>query len=202
MIITTASFKGGVGKTTTAIHLAAFLQALGETLLVDGDPNRSATRWDRRGNGLPFKVVSEQQAAKYAKNYEHIVIDTQARPTEEDLQDLVDGCDLLILPTTPDVLSLDALLQTVNLLKSLGSEQYKVLLTRVPPPPRKDGDDAREMLTDAELPILKGRIREFVAFQKAALDGAVVSKVNDRRAGIAWNDYLLVAKEIFNGTLQ
>jgi chromosome partitioning protein len=202
MIITTASFKGGVGKTTTAIHLAAFLQALGETLLVDGDPNRSATRWDRRGNGLPFKVVSEQQAAKYAKNYEHIVIDTQARPTEEDLQDLVDGCDLLILPTTPDVLSLDALLQTVNLLKSLGSEQYKVLLTRVPPPPRKDGDDAREMLTDAELPILKGRIREFVAFQKAALDGVVVSKVNDRRAGIAWNDYSLVAKEIFNGTLQ
>jgi chromosome partitioning protein len=202
MIITTASFKGGVGKTTTAIHLAAFLQALGETLLVDGDPNRSATRWDRRGNGLPFKVVSEQQAAKYAKNYEHIVIDTQARPTEEDLQDLVDGCDLLILPTTPDVLSLDALLQTVNLLKSLGSEQYKVLLTRVPPPPRKDGDDAREMLTDAELPIVKGRIREFVAFQKAALDGVVVSKVNDRRAGIAWNDYSLVAKEIFNGTLQ
>jgi chromosome partitioning protein len=202
MIITTASFKGGVGKTTTAIHLAAFLQALGETLLVDGDPNRSATRWDRRGNGLPFKVVSEQQAAKYAKNYEHIVIDTQARPTEEDLQDLVDGCDLLILPTTPDVLSLDALLQTVNLLKSLGSEQYKVLLTRVPPPPRKDGDDAREMLTDAELPILKGRIREFVAFQKAALDGVVVSKVNDRRAGIAWNDYSLVAKEIFNGTFQ
>lgn len=202
MIITTASFKGGVGKTTTAIHLAAFLQALGETLLVDGDPNRSATRWDRRGNGLPFKVVSEQQAAKYAKNYKHIVIDTQARPIEEDLQDLVDGCDLLILPTTPDVLSLDALLQTVNLLKSLGSEQYKILLTRVPPPPRKDGDDAREMLTDAELPILKSRIREFVAFQKAALDGVVVSKVNDRRAGIAWNDYSLVAKEIFNGTLQ
>ncbi|MGB8701740.1 MAG: ParA family protein [Thermosynechococcaceae cyanobacterium] len=201
MIITTASFKGGVGKTTTAIHLAAFLQSIGKTLLVDGDPNRSATRWDRRGKGLPFKVISEQQAAKYAKEYEHIVIDTQARPTEEDLQDLVDGCDLLILPTTPDVLSLDALLQTVNLLKSLGSEQYKILLTRVPSPPRKDGDDAREMLTDAELPLLKGRIREFVAFQKAALDGVVVNSVNDRKSGIAWNDYSLVAKEIINGTL-
>jgi chromosome partitioning protein len=201
MIITTASFKGGVGKTTTAIHLAAFLQDLAETLLVDGDPNRSATRWDRRGEGLPFKVVSEQQAAKYAKNFEHIVIDTQARPTEEDLQDLIDGCDLLILPTTPDVLSLDALLQTVDLLKSLGSEQYKVLLTRVPPPPRKDGDDAREMLIDAGLPILNRKIREFVAFQKAALDGVVVNRANDRRAGIAWNDYSLVAKEIFNGTI-
>jgi chromosome partitioning protein len=47
MIVTTASFKGGVGKTTTAVHVAAFLQKDGDTLLVDGDPNRSATRWSK-----------------------------------------------------------------------------------------------------------------------------------------------------------
>lgn len=56
MIITTASFKGGVAKTTTAIHLAAYLQTKGQTLLIDGDPNRSATRWAERGiaNGKPL----------------------------------------------------------------------------------------------------------------------------------------------------
>ena len=42
MIITVAGFKGGVGKTTTAIHLACyFAQQSEKTLLVDGDPNRS-----------------------------------------------------------------------------------------------------------------------------------------------------------------
>lgn len=199
MIITTASFKGGVGKTTTAIHVAASLQIEKDTLLVDGDPNRSASRWSKRGTGLPFKVVGEQQAAKYARKYEHIVIDTQARPTEDDLQDLVDGCDLLILPTTPDVLSLDALLQSVSLLQSLGSEQFKILLTRVPSLPRKDGDDAREMLKEAGLPLFRGKVRELVAFQKAALEGVVVNKVNDRRAGIAWKEYTAICKEIVNG---
>jgi chromosome partitioning protein len=200
MIITTASFKGGVAKTTTAIHLAAYLQTLGETLLIDGDPNRSATRWSKRGKGLPFKVIGEQQAAKYARNVDHIVIDTQARPDKEDLEELMDACDLMVLPTTPDVLSLDAVLQTVDLLQSAGSDQYRVLLTRVPHAPRKEGEEAREMLNQAGFPIFKGKVREFVAFQKAALAGLLVNQVTgDRNAKIGWNDYKGIAEEIING---
>lgn len=42
MILTVCSFKGGVGKTTSAIHLAGYFQTLGPTLLVDADANRSA----------------------------------------------------------------------------------------------------------------------------------------------------------------
>ncbi len=195
MIITVASFKGGVGKTTTAVHLATYMNELAPTLLIDGDPNRSASGWTKRGS-LPFKVVDERQAARFARDYTHIVIDTQARPSQEDLQALVEGCDLLVIPTTPDALALDALILTVDTLKSLKTDRFRILLTMIPPKPSRDGDDAAAYLEEAKLPVFKGRIRRLIAFQKAALAGVPVNSAPDPRALLGWEDYVNVGKEI------
>jgi chromosome partitioning protein len=195
MIITVASFKGGVAKTTTAVHLAAYLQDRSPTLLIDGDPNRSATGWSRRGQ-LPFKVVDERQAAKYAREFQHCVIDTEARPEEEDLRALAGGCDLLIIPTTPDALALDALMLTVKALDGLRTSGYRILLSIIPPRPSRDGDEARLTLTEAGLPLLTRGVRRLVAFQKAALVGVLVYAVDDPRANLGWEDYQQVGKEI------
>ena len=70
------------------------------------------------------------------------------------------------------------------------------MLTIIPPKPSKDGEDAREMLKRRGLPIFKGGIRRFVAFQKATLAGVPVYDVGDRRADQAWSDYEGVGKEI------
>jgi chromosome partitioning protein len=193
MIITCAGFKGGVGKTTTAVHLACYLSQKGETLLVDGDPNRSSTGWGKRGK-LPFQIVDLMAAARYAPRFQNVVIDTAARPDKEELEALVDGCDLLVLPASPDALSVDAMLQTVHRLKALGSEQYKVLLTMVHPKPVRMVDQAREFLSD--LPLFSTYIRRYIAYEKASLLGVPVYESGDKMAKIAWNDYVKVGEEI------
>ncbi len=195
MIITVASFKGGVGKTTTAVHLAAYFNNYSPALLIDGDPNRSATKWTKRGL-LPFKVIDERQAARFAREYEHVIIDTEARPDEEDLRALSDGCDLLVIPTTPDALALDALMLTLEALRKVEATRYRILFTIIPPRPNNDGEEARQMLGEQGLPLFAGGIRRFIAFQKAALAGVPVYKVHDPRAEEAWNDYASVGKEI------
>lgn len=195
MILTVASFKGGVGKSTSAIHLAAYLQNKAPTLLIDGDINRSVTNWANRGNP-PFKVIDERQAAKYVRDYEHIVIDTPARPHRDDLKTLVDGCDLLVIPSSPDAFALDALILTVDALTELDSDRYKILLTIIPPAPSREGEKARTSLVQAGLPVFKTGIRRFIAFQRSALLGVPVSEVDDPRAAEGWKDYQQVGKEI------
>lgn len=197
MIITVASFKGGVGKTTSAFHVAAYLNEKAKTLLVDGDPNRSVLGWAARGE-LPFKVIDERSLAMHARQFDHIVIDTEARPEYEDLKALADGCDLLILPTTPDALAIDALMLTVEALKKLGTAKFKVLLTVVPPRPEKDGEEARQALTEAGLAMFGGEIRRFAAYKKAALAGVPVYKIKAANAKEAWDDYKAVGEEILN----
>src|SRR5689334_21696535 len=125
MIITVASHKGGVGKTTTAVHLAAYLQTLAPTLLLDGDETRNATAWSQRGKGFPFRVADEIQAARLARDFEHTVIDTGQRPKHIDLKAPSEACDLLFIPAVPASLDTDGLILTLQALQELGSTHYR-----------------------------------------------------------------------------
>jgi chromosome partitioning protein len=128
MVITVASYKGGVGKSTTAVHVAAYLQEKAPTVLVDSDPNRSVCGWAASGR-LPFEVIPLHQAARRTRDFDHVVVDTNAGLRPDEIKEIVEGCDLLVIPTTPDALSYQSLMITVGHISKIERAQYKALLT-------------------------------------------------------------------------
>jgi chromosome partitioning protein len=201
MMITVTSYKGDVGKTTTTVHLAAYLQRLSLTLLVDGDGTRSATKWSQRGTGqgLPFKVIPAAQMAKHLRDYEHVVIHTEVNPSDEDFRELAEGCDLMVIPAEPENVATDGLIHTPEKLQAFRVSRYKVPLTKVPPPPRTEEKQLREMLVAESFPVFAPEIPRLAAFEKTAAGVVPLYGVKDERAARAWDAYEAVGKEITKG---
>jgi len=88
MILTVASLKGGVGKTSLAVFLAQALRKHGKVLCVDLDPNNNAT---------DFFLRHADPEAIEQKNVFHVL-----RGTER-LSDCIHKAGLPVLPCTPEL---------------------------------------------------------------------------------------------------
>ncbi|WP_135230652.1 ParA family protein [Deinococcus fonticola] len=195
LVLGLASLKGGVGKTTSAVHLAGALALEGlEVVLLDGDRIRTATAWASREK-LPFRVVSPTALAR-AGEYDALVIDSRGGADAGELLEVAQTADLLILPSPADLSGLDGIGQTVELLSSgnIPPERYAALLTRVRPGPR--AEQARAGLAQLNVPTFETQIRESVAFQDAINQGVLVKDIKDSRtAQTGWEDYRQVTAE-------
>ncbi|MBD2101029.1 ParA family protein [Leptolyngbya sp. FACHB-261] len=201
MLISFVGFKGGVGKSTSSMHLAGYLSDHGGTLLIDGDQNRTALNWAKRGPGMPFSLVDETQIPDL-NSFVHVVVDTPARPAPDDLEDLAKS-DLCICPATPSAPDLEALLGTIDTLSSLGA-RYKVLLTLIQAS-TTEGEEAQSMLVEKGIPVFQRLIRGLAVHRRAADQGCLVRDAKDNRgrrdpmAGRAWAEYRAIGEEVLHG---
>lgn len=194
MIISFASFKGGVGKTTTAIHLAAFLSSKkNKVLLVDGDPNQSALAWNERGK-LPFEVIGQEELDEQASENKFLILDTPARPTADELKTICAESDLVIIPSEPDALSLDALFKIIETLESFNADNYKVLFTLITPRSRAGAEAKILLKEDFKAPFFETEIHRRVILKRAALEGTTVDKLKNGEA--ASDEFNALGKEI------
>ncbi len=201
-LISVASEKGGVGKSTTAVTLAAHLAGQGKTLLVDADERlHSAWKWTTKKDGYEGWGFDTVKYADFdnevAAPYEYVVLDTKGGEGKSELTELAAASRLLIIPCKPDGLSADGLVETLQPLMAEGVKNYRVLLTDVPPAPNSDGLDLRLELDDAGIPLFAHSIRHAVAVSKAAREGIRVRDVKaDRYAKFVWMDYEIVCREV------
>jgi chromosome partitioning protein len=142
-VITLASRKGGVGKSTLTAHLAAFAHLVGyRTMVVDADPQGSLTLWHSirarhlRGgsDGLTLQNaaqgVNRILASAQLNGYRWVFVDT-APTTWLVVKEAIRAATLVLIPVRPGFFDLAAVRETVATARELG-KPYAVVINAAP----------------------------------------------------------------------
>lgn len=188
MIISVLNQKGGVGKTTLAVHIASALARLGaRVLLVDADPQGSALTWseNRTGDslfpvvGLPTQTLHRELPA-LAADYAHVIIDGPPRVTALARSAMM-ASDLVLVPVQPSPYDVWAAKEIVELLleaaplkqnlKSAFVINRKIANTAI-------GRDVLEALAAYPIPVLNAQVCQRVGFAESAGYGKTVMEID------------------------
>jgi len=188
VIVLIAHEKGGVGKSSVAVNIAALAASDGiRTLLLDTDPNGSTTGWLKTREALktdaqiftmmltasPAKMVADQ-----AQHYSLVVVDAGAAAWDTLLSVSLQS-DLIILPVTPGQYEVDATVRVFEVLRSMdrrhvnGKIPAYALLNGIPTNSRsKEESELRHFLTEEyDIPVMTSFLRTRKAWRDSSKEG-------------------------------
>lgn len=198
MIILVANTKGGVGKSTIAVHLAAWLSSKGKTLLIDTDKQSSAASWAswRRDKNLKhnprtvilFGDAVYKEGKVLASEHDFTVIDAGGRDSPS-MRYAMLLANRLVVPMNHsdfDTSSWSDMLQIIEMAKPNNPDlDVKVVLSRIDGrrrPPR----DVYDFLEEQGIAVCNTIIPERVSFVNATNEGLTVQEVGkDEKAEFA-----------------
>lgn len=205
-VIAIAGQKGGVGKTTTVMNVAACLtRGSNRVLVVDVDPQESTTWWaENAGEELPFDFTADVDPGnlsmiRNADEFDYVLIDTPGSlDNTAVLSAVLDVADFVILPLNPEPLVVPALRRTVAQHITPRGLDYRVLLNKIDRRVFGQLEDWQELVDNGlKMPRFKGYVRASKSIADGPLDGRVVTQYSDTRATQnAIFDFTTVAREL------
>lgn len=187
-VVSLLNQKGGVGKTTIAINLAAYLALSGEKVLLgDADPQGSARDWheERQNAGYEelFPVVGLDRGSMgrnldaLKTGFDWVVIDAPPR-LEKMAAAAILASNVILIPVTPSPYDIWACSDLVELVKSrqeITEGQLKAaFVVSMSVQRTKLGGEVAGALEGYGLPVFKNRTRHRVAYRGTAAKGETV----------------------------
>lgn len=205
-VLTVCGLKGGIAKTATATNLAAFWSSAGRrVLLVDADPNGSATKLYSRGDGALLQghstcVAIQQAPMAMAKPWDLVLVDT-AGGSRDEQRTYAEGSNFVVAPCQPAASSIEQVIDLAEIIKGTG-KPFGVLLTMCDLRRSVDANKARQLLESLGVPVLTSQFTLLSAWPKAEAAGVSVRDARtdanrpDSGATKAWQQVAEVAAEI------
>jgi chromosome partitioning protein len=207
MIVALLNQKGGVGKTTLALHLAGAWARQGcRVTVIDADPQGSALDWSeqraKEGGSRLFGVLGlardtlHREAPEIARGVDHVVIDGPPRIAGL-MRSALLAADLVIVPAQPSPFDGWASGEMLNLIREARIFRPELVARFVLNRCAARTIIARETgdaLAEHNPPVLAARIGQRVAFADAARTGRLVFEVES--AGAAAREITALAAEI------
>lgn len=202
-VISLLNQKGGVGKTTLAIHIATALAGRGSVLLVDADPQGSALDWTaQRSADATFPVVGlpkptlHRELVALGEHYDWVVVDGPPRVSAL-AKSAVAASDLVLIPVQPSPFDLWAAQEIIDILGECTAIREGIRARFVVNRLFVGTQLAEEIgtvLKDFTVPALHTVIRNRTEYAKALREGRTA--IETAPAGAAAQDVLALAREI------